>query len=223
MLKKVVAGSLLALLSGAAMAYDTITFDDITNASANSNNVSTTGSGSSVLLSAGEDGLTWTSTTVTRVYLWDYTRANSKVSITSANFASFGTYVGALYGDSTQLRTDVSFSAAAGQTLDLISTSFYSKAAATLYIYGFDSTGNQVASTTLSLAAATLYLYSDSADVFSASKNITTIQFVTGTDKAVVLFDNIGVSVMSVPEPSTYAMLLSGLGILGFLGRRRIA
>ncbi|MEX8517796.1 MAG: PEP-CTERM sorting domain-containing protein [Leptothrix sp. (in: b-proteobacteria)] len=34
--------------------------------------------------------------------------------------------------------------------------------------------------------------------------------------------DNVGVSVAPVPEPETYAMLLAGLGVLGFTGRRRM-
>jgi hypothetical protein len=29
------------------------------------------------------------------------------------------------------------------------------------------------------------------------------------------------VSVSAVPEPETYAMLVAGLGMLGFMGRRR--
>ncbi len=33
--------------------------------------------------------------------------------------------------------------------------------------------------------------------------------------------DNVSVSVSSVPEPETYAMLLAGLGLLGFTTRRR--
>lgn len=40
-----------------------------------------------------------------------------------------------------------------------------------------------------------------------------------GGDNVGALLDN--VSVMAVPEPETYAMLLSGLGLLGFAVRRR--
>lgn len=33
--------------------------------------------------------------------------------------------------------------------------------------------------------------------------------------------DNVSLSVTPVPEPDTYAMLLSGLGLMGFVARRR--
>lgn len=38
-----------------------------------------------------------------------------------------------------------------------------------------------------------------------------------------VLVTNYGTAVMPVPEPETYAMMLAGLGLLGFLARRRKA
>ena len=43
-----------------------------------------------------------------------------------------------------------------------------------------------------------------------------------GGDNMGMLLDNVSVSVTSpVPEPETYAMLLAGLGLLGFAARRR--
>jgi hypothetical protein len=44
----------------------------------------------------------------------------------------------------------------------------------------------------------------------------------SGGDNIGMLLDNVSVSVTSpVPEPETYAMLLAGLGLLGFAARRR--
>jgi hypothetical protein len=42
----------------------------------------------------------------------------------------------------------------------------------------------------------------------------------TGNDHGLAI-DNLSFSVAAVPEPETYAMLLAGLGLLGFAGRRR--
>ncbi|WP_244859747.1 PEP-CTERM sorting domain-containing protein [Nitrosospira sp. NRS527] len=38
---------------------------------------------------------------------------------------------------------------------------------------------------------------------------------------AVATFDNLSFTVAAVPEPETYAMLLAGLGLIGFLGRQK--
>jgi len=36
-------------------------------------------------------------------------------------------------------------------------------------------------------------------------------------------FSDYGVSVTAVPEPETYALMLAGLGVVGFMARRRKA
>lgn len=55
---------------------------------------------------------------------------------------------------------------------------------------------------------------------FTATGASTTLSFKTGdTYSEYVGLDN--VSVNAVPEPETYAMMLAGLGALGFVGRRR--
>jgi hypothetical protein len=217
MLKKMITGALVLLLSGAAFADDTITFESVSGASSGSNN-------GGVIVSSALDGLTWSSTTAARVYLWSATRAASQISISSTTFATyFGSWSASLYGDSSVPLTNVSFAAASGQVIDLVSTTFYSKSAATLYISGYDSLGNLVASQTLSLAAATVYQYSDSSDIFSTAAGISKITFATQTSSAKVLFDNIDINITAaVPEPSTSAMLLMGLGFIGFVARRRM-
>lgn len=42
-----------------------------------------------------------------------------------------------------------------------------------------------------------------------------------GTGRAVILGGGVGTVITPVPEPETYAMLLAGLGLLGFAARRR--
>lgn len=59
------------------------------------------------------------------------------------------------------------------------------------------------------------------ASVLSAGTH--TLSFVaatTGTDTTAFL-DNVSMGVTAVPEPSTYAMLLAGLGMMGVIARRR--
>jgi hypothetical protein len=48
------------------------------------------------------------------------------------------------------------------------------------------------------------------------------VQIGSGLSSATVgYFDNVGIAVAAIPEPETYAMLLAGLGLLGFMARRR--
>jgi PEP-CTERM motif len=44
---------------------------------------------------------------------------------------------------------------------------------------------------------------------------------VTNENQLQLGIDNVSLSVTAVPEPETYAMLLSGLGLMGFMARRR--
>lgn len=57
---------------------------------------------------------------------------------------------------------------------------------------------------------------------FTAMADLTTLQFFSLTDSSSQfgpVIDNVAV----VPEPGTYAMLLAGLGLLGFMARRRMS
>ena len=56
-----------------------------------------------------------------------------------------------------------------------------------------------------------------------ASVNNETYRIVFGSSSGIAQFDGVGVgaAVVAVPEPETYAMMLAGLGAIGFLSRRR--
>ncbi len=60
--------------------------------------------------------------------------------------------------------------------------------------------------------------------VFTATDTSAYIDFsALGGGQSRVALDNVRVTVSAVPEPETYAMLLAGLGAIGFMSRRRRA
>lgn len=71
-----------------------------------------------------------------------------------------------------------------------------------------------------SFSAATHY--DGSTDYYFGFQGITfdEIRVTTGGDHQ-MLIDNVQLGVAAIPEPETYAMLLAGLGLLGFAARRR--
>ena len=80
-----------------------------------------------------------------------------------------------------------------------------------------------------STAAASNTLYSNTLSFTAASTGLATLSFASAA-QAGTSYDNYSgavidnVSVMAaVPEPETYAMLLAGLGLMGFMRRRKAA
>jgi len=60
-----------------------------------------------------------------------------------------------------------------------------------------------------------------SLDLGSVSTTVHTIQVDGISSNSGKFTGTVGVQVTAVPEPETYAMMLAGLGALGFLARRR--
>jgi len=72
------------------------------------------------------------------------------------------------------------------------------------------------------------YVYTPPASVTTASLTVTaltsglqTVSFAGGHSNQGPVLDNVSLVVTAVPEPETYAMLLAGLGAVGFVARRR--
>lgn len=101
----------------------------------------------------------------------------------------------------------------------------------TAYTLSFDLAGSHRGGTEIVNVnfGSTIASYSlDSADPFSTfalnftpgSDGLYSLGYLNvGGDNVGALLDNVSVSV--VPEPETYAMLLAGLGLVGFISRRR--
>ena len=56
-----------------------------------------------------------------------------------------------------------------------------------------------------------------------ATSALTELTFGARNDPSFIRLDNISVTVQAVPEPETYAMMFAGLGLLGFMAKRRKA
>ncbi|MEX8517794.1 MAG: FxDxF family PEP-CTERM protein [Leptothrix sp. (in: b-proteobacteria)] len=58
---------------------------------------------------------------------------------------------------------------------------------------------------------------------FSVTNHDSYLVYLTNPGTSSLTFSKMGIgSVAAVPEPETYAMLLAGLGVMGFVGRRRM-
>jgi hypothetical protein len=144
---------------------------------------------------------------------------------TAADTQTSGNWIGGLKSSANSF----SFKSATASTFALDSIWLFvgktttSSTAAELTITGYDASGTVIATYTQlrsPLGAQTITL----AALEAASANFASVASITVTSKDGYLgFDNITTTstVLAVPEPSSYAMLLAGLGMMGFMVRRR--
>jgi hypothetical protein len=137
------------------------------------------------------------------------------------NQSAYGTQINASGLDYT---TGGSFDSNQHVRVDLLNAgaSFFSTSnadiAQSFYLGG--SNGNSV----IGSDVANPYLsYSFNLSNLLAAGGTYTLRFasVSNDDQLQMGIDNVSLSVTPVPEPDTYAMLLSGLGLMGFVVRRR--
>jgi hypothetical protein len=122
-----------------------------------------------------------------------------------------------------------------GNRLDTVSFSFANKVAgAGGFFFGSDLFGSSTPAEFITLTAtdstgATETFTLNTPDFnsfvgFVSSGDLVSLTMATGDQPGVwATINDLHVSVAAVPEPSTYGMLLGGLGVMGFLARRRKA
>jgi hypothetical protein len=244
MYKKVALVAALAAISGTAHAITYVaTFEDAATLGAvtAANNsavllggtgVTTAGTFSTVAI----DGLYFEESTLNNLQVWDLAKATALGGGFTSASSPISTYMAALGTTATATQTEgnwigglktsansFSFKSAAASTFSLDSIWLYigktttSATVAELTITGYDTSGAVVATYTQfksALGAETLTL----SDLGSAFSNVASVTVYS--KDGVLGFDNI-TTTLAVPEPSTYAMLLAGLGMMGFMARRR--
>lgn len=111
------------------------------------------------------------------------------------------------------LNSTDSVSFASATAFDFTSAYFYAKAATTVNITGYAADGTTVLGTkAISITAQSGNTYS-----FSEFAGVNSVKIAASN----LVFDNITTAVAAVPETSTYAMLLAGLGMIGVMAGRR--
>jgi hypothetical protein len=181
-----------------------VTFEGITGAGANVNN-------GGLILTADPGSFDWTGN-ASNIQLIDETRATGNKGLTNiaALMGSSGEVLGQWVG---YINSTDSVSFASATAFDFTDAFFYAKAATTVNITGYGSDGVTV------LGTKSISMTAQSGNTYSLSEfsGVNSVKIAAAN----LVFDNITTVVSAVPEASSYAMLLAGLGMIGVIARRR--
>jgi hypothetical protein len=236
MFKKIAAMAGLIALSAGAQAM-TITFEDLSGLSTCS---ASTCNNASALTSADYAGFTWTTSSSLRVYSEERAIGDSFYDAATATVMTastgLGTYMTATGGTSTSTETSGYFVAVLennASSLTFTNSTFASASAGftldSLFLYDDKSSNTTVTITGTTLAGTTVVVTQAIAKgtggtyslVGTLLEGVALSSVTIYSTQGKLAIDNITVTALAVPEPSSYAMLLAGLGMMGFIARRR--
>jgi hypothetical protein len=243
MYKKVILALVLACLGASAHAldlvYETITFEDVSGLSWGT----TSAYNNSTLLPGNTyDGFTWSTTSSLRIYSEERAIADTFYDATTATTMTASTGLGTVMTahDATSsssaesseywvavLENNNSSLTFTNTTFASASSGFYLES---LYLYD-GKTSNSVVTITGTLidgstVTVTTTVSKGTGETYSLSgtslDGVALSAVTITTTQGKLAIDNIIVATAAVPEPASYVMLLAGLGMMGFIARRRI-